>query len=157
MHLSKLTNTNLRLARTTFVHSLAFTKRLRKQWGQFKQASGHRWSSGVQGERNRHPGSLEDHSWSVFYPFTSIPFIQVAQIHMNMKNQLWKPKSLNQVTLSSLYAASRQTYRERLPLQRLQDEVADHPPIIHVHSWPEGVEDPRHPHFHTFLEQRERT
>lgn len=147
---------DLRLPRTTFVHPQAFAKRLRKQWGQVEQARGHRWGSGVQGEGNRHPGSLEGHSWSVLHPFASIPFIQVAQIHMNMKNQLWKPKSPNQVTLSSLYAASRQTYRERLPLECLQDEVADHPPIIHVHSWPEGVEDPCHPHFHTFLEHRER-
>ncbi|KAK2092985.1 hypothetical protein P7K49_029514, partial [Saguinus oedipus] len=47
------------------------------------------------------------------------------------------------------------TYRERLPLKRLQDEVADHPSIIHVHARPTGVEDSGHSHFHTFLEQRE--
>lgn len=47
------------------------------------------------------------------------------------------------------------THCERLPLQSLQDEVADHPAIIHVHSGPEGVEDPGHTHFHALLQQRE--
>lgn len=48
------------------------------------------------------------------------------------------------------------TYREWLALQRLQDEVADHPAVIHVHAWPKGVEDPGHPHFNAFLEQEKR-
>jgi hypothetical protein len=47
------------------------------------------------------------------------------------------------------------TYRERLPLEGLQDEVADYPPIVHVHARPKGVEDSCHSHFHTFLEQKE--
>lgn len=47
------------------------------------------------------------------------------------------------------------THRERLALESLQDEVADHPPVVHVHTWPEGVEDPGHAHLHTLLQQRE--
>lgn len=45
-------------------------------------------------------------------------------------------------------------YREWLPLQRLQDEVADDPAVVHVHARPECVEDPCHSHLNAFLEQR---
>lgn len=46
---------------------------------------------------------------------------------------------------------ARRAYRQRLSLQRLQDEVAHDAPIVHVHPGAEGVEDPRHPHLHSFL------
>lgn len=39
----------------------------------------------------------------------------------------------------------------RVPLQCLQDEVADHPAIVHVHWGPEGVEDPGYVHLHALL------
>lgn len=45
-------------------------------------------------------------------------------------------------------------YRERLSLQRLQDEVAHDSPVVHVHPGAEGVEDPRHPHLHSLLRGR---
>ena len=48
------------------------------------------------------------------------------------------------------------TYRERLPLERLQDEVADDPAVIHVHARPKGVEDSCHSHFYAFLERQRR-
>ena len=43
------------------------------------------------------------------------------------------------------------TYRERFSLKRLQDEIADDSAVVHVHPGAKRVEDPGHPHLHTFL------
>lgn len=67
------------------------------------------------------------------------------------------PKSRSRAHLlvaANLFFPQRPTYRERLALERLQDEVADHPAVVHVHARPKRVEDSRHSHFHAFLEQR---
>src|SRR5207248_4458873 len=34
--------------------------------------------------------------------------------------------------------------RDVLAVQRLRDEVRNHPAVIGVHAWPVGVEDPHH-------------
>lgn len=66
------------------------------------------------------------------------------------------PGSMHAPPLQVISCPKAWTYRERLPLERLQDEVADDPPVVHVHARPERVEDSRHSHFHTFLQQGER-
>lgn len=48
-------------------------------------------------------------------------------------------------------------HRQGLPLQGLQDEVAHHPAVIHVHPGAKRVEDSGHPHLHSFLRWREIT